>query len=98
MNKSFRALRTANVPTRVQGHIYYALLNRQHSSPEMIKMCERAIEDVCKDPYDQKMLKEYVSTEKSSDLISLDYHTCKRRLHNLYYAYVNRVYYLMCSS
>ena len=91
-------MRTANVPTKIQGYIYYAMMNRQYEEKHISRYCLKAIDDVCRDPIDRKMLLEYVSTENSSENVSLKYHTCKRRLHILYKAYVEKVYRYMCSG
>lgn len=98
MNKSFRCLRTANVPTKVQGFIYYAMLNKHRTKPEIVDYCLGSIDEVTIDPTDRKMLKEYVSTEKSRERICMDYSCSPRKLDGLYHKYVCRVYYHMCSG
>ncbi len=92
MNESFRAVTDKAIPKKRQGLIYYAMLNKQDSAPHVIKACEKAIDEICIDEYDKKMLREFVSTDITPVAITLKYHCSQRKLEYLFHAYKKKTY------
>lgn len=86
MNLSFRSVK--GIQIRKQGLVYYAMMNRRHSAPHVIKACEDAIDYVCKNEYDKKMLTEYVSTDATKLYIAVKYGCSTRKVLRLYRKYL----------
>lgn len=86
MKVSFRAV--AGAEKRKQGLVYYAMMNRRHSAPHVIKACEDALDKVCKSDYDKKMMTEYVSTEASTVFISTKYYCSVDKVQRLFRKYM----------
>ena len=88
MNTSFKKHEYVNVPTKIQGIIFYSMLNRRHANPNVVKACEQAIKEVCKNENEQKMLYEYVTTESSYLTVSSKHFYSKASLERLFSKYL----------
>lgn len=88
MKLSFRAVKGVN--KKKQGLIYYAMLNRRHSSKEVIKACEQAIQLVCMSGYDARMLKEFVETDIPTEMLASKYYCSSRKIQMLFVKYIRK--------
>ena len=66
------------------------MMNRRHSAPHVIKACEAALDSVCENEYDKKMMTEYVSTDATLRYISSKYNCSTRTVQRLYKKYMRR--------
>lgn len=88
MKLSFRAIKGIN--RKKQGLVYYAMLNRRHAKDEVIDACEQALTDVCQSEYDHRMLKEFVETDISTELLASKYYCSARKIQLLFVKYMRK--------
>jgi len=97
MKLNFRAMRSGAVPLWAQGKIYYALQHRNWTDDTLAGICERAVRDVCgQDTADRDMLMDYLTTDKSQDMVAMAHYRSPRTVRALHKKYMLRAYELMC--
>lgn len=89
MNLSFRSVKGLQI--KKQGLVYYAMMNRRHSAAHVIKACEDALDSICKNEYDKKMMREYVASDATLTYISVKYGKSTRTIQRLYRKYLEKV-------
>lgn len=77
-----------DIPTKIQGIVFYSMLNRRHANPNVVNACEQAIKEVCKNQNEQKMLREFVTTESSYVTVASKHYYSVRSLERLYSKYL----------
>ena len=88
MNTSFKKHEYVDIPTKIQGIVFYSMLNRRHANPNVVKACEQAIKEVCKNKNEKDMLYEYVTTESSYVTVAGKHFYSVRSLERLFSKYL----------
>jgi len=92
LNSSFRAIRNKHVPIKIQGIIYYSMLNRKYANKDVIKACEKAIKTVSSSSINCKMLTEFVTTDHGIEYICDKYFISRSWFYKIYNKYVIEAY------
>ena len=68
--------------------MYYAMLNKEFANPQIVKMCMTAIDFVCNNEYDRRMLYEFVTTDKTAVAVGRKYFCSERKVQKLFRKYM----------